>query len=262
MYKGFDISLYRCIIENRPVPDSEIAIVCALWGTSELKNWQLNLPKLLKFQYRGVYQAFRDYVTPEAMAARLVEKMHEAKAHFGGLDFEKYIVGWNPDKTPIYREITVADVPKLVRWYDAVEAAGEKVLVYGSQSKMVLIQNADPAFFQRAELWVAFDDKPITISNFSPSYVDKIHRSFRSVRIAQYDTHLSGEEYGVNFTDPEDRSKDLGVPATTLDGDIYVHEQPITEWLGSGDVISNPGCSPKILTAFSRILELFRQGEK
>jgi len=221
---GNDISYYRVINPDRPVTTplpTDIMIVCAVWGTWELPNWKYNLEQLKKYKYRGVYGAYRAYNSGKQMADAIVARAKEAKAHFIGLDFESYFG----------HDITAADVPRLKDWYNAVEALGWKVVVYGSQSKMYLIQQADPEFAAHMEMWVAFDLKSPDLTNYSTKYIPLIKRPFNTARFAQYDTHLNGAYYGINFVNYEATDINSGKPATTLDGDVYIHTQPIDEWL-------------------------------
>jgi len=229
---GIDLSIYRLLLEGAQ-DKSDFAMVCAVWGTWPLPNWEKNAAILKKFHRRIAYGAYRADVGGALQAQYLMDLADEADAQGLVIDYESY---------GTYK-LGAADIPRLKEIYFTIEAADIPVAVYMGRYRLWEIEQYDPVFAAHMNVWLAYYSTdptyeiPETIDNYG-SYADKIDKPFEELVAVQRTTRLDGTDYGVNFTSPEDRSKDSGDPATTLDGNISWR---IDEWLG---VVEQPPEEP------------------
>lgn len=205
---GIDGSAYRLLDPVRPEnPPRPIDFVfwCGVWGTTRLNNWPQNREVLKTLERPKVYGAYR-FMDPQAQADALMECGEEVNAKVHAIDYENYAGYTLSDK----------DIPIMIAYYNALEDAGKKVVLYCGRWRWTTIESYDPEFASRAELWITYPTNDPNTSDFG-SYETRINRPFNSMRYLQYTWSLNGFDYGVN------NSK--------LDGNVYVNPQPLNEWL-------------------------------
>lgn len=242
--EGIDYSYYRVKGEDQKI-DPGFEIVCAIWGTTILRNWPFNREKLKNRKRRGVYGAYRVDKSGYEMAARLMECGDEVDAHFYAIDYEKYYLGKDSDGNKVYYELTAADIPRLKEYYYTIQNTGRKILVYASRYDFWLIEQYDPEFAAELQWWMAYYSNvvsyqiPLTIDNYG-SYQSKIKKPFSEVVLIQRTIHASGADYGIHNVIYKDNSGNwldepkLGTVIQYVDGDVYntTRTQTFDEWLG------------------------------